>query len=137
MATAFAQARAPQPFIHPDDMPERYALTGTGTCMEPIVQDGALIVADKTIEPEPDDVVIVHFTQDYARLFGAPGCVKRLRMPLPPPGFDGLMVVEQVNPLRSYSFRSSDVLAVHKVIGFAEPNGPDGATFRTNQEAPR
>lgn len=142
MATAYPP-RTPLPFVHPDDMPQRYALRGVGRCMEPVITDGALMAFDKDQLPEPGDVVGLVFTRDYAERWGAPGCVKRLKMSLPPPifgrTFEGLIVVEQINPARTYTFRTSDVLAVHKCVGLAESDPSDGARarFRLNQEAPR
>ena len=140
MATAFtdaATARAPLPFIHPDDMPERYATEGRGTCMVPIVEHGALLVCDKNAAIEPGDAVVMHFTREAARREGMPGMVKRLFLALPPTGMSGLIGVEQLNPPRQYTFATRDVLAVHKVIGFAASDGSGRARYHTNQEAPR
>lgn len=142
MATAYPP-ETPLSFIHPDDMPQLYALRGVGRCMEPVITDGTLMAFDKDQQPEPGDVVGLVFTRDYAERWGAPGCVKRLKMALPPPifgdGFESLVVVEQINPARTYTFRSADVLAVHKCVGLAEADPADvtRARFRLSQEAPR
>lgn len=144
MATRFqdaATARAPLPFIHPDDMPERYALTGVGNCLAPMIKDGALVVFDKSADIKAGDTVGLIFTRDFAARYGFPGCIKRLTLALPPahlpPGIAALIVVEQLNPPRQYTFASRDVLAVHKAIGFAE-RGEDGQTrYRLSQEPPR
>lgn len=142
MATAFPPPPS-MPFVHPDDMPKLYALRGVGRCMEPVISDGALMTFDKELVPARGDVVGLVFTQAYAKRWGAPGCVKRLKMDLPPPidgrAFDGLIVVEQLNPPRSYTFSTRDVLAVHKCVGLAEPDPADEgrARFRLKQEAPR
>lgn len=136
-------ARTALPFIHPDYMPELYALRGVGDCMVPVIADGALLTFDKSEKPEPGDVVGIVFTRDFAPQWGAPGCVKRLRLALPPAelgqGMAGLIVVEQLNPRRTFTFQSKDVLAVHKCVGLAELDPDDGvrARFRTTQEAPR
>lgn len=142
MATAFPPPPI-MPFVHPDDMPQLYAIRGVGRCMEPVINDGALLTFDKEQAPEPGDVVGLVFSHAYAQRWGAPGCVKKLKMALPPPifsrAFAGLVVVEQINPPRTYTFRTSDVLAVHKCVGLAEPD-PDNegrARFRLKQEAPR
>lgn len=130
------------PFIHPDDMPDLYALIGTGTCMEPVVVDRALMAFDKTKAPRPGDIVSLIFTRQYAAKVGVPGMVKRLALGLPPSGVRqaGLawaIIAEQINPPRQYSFRSTDVLAVHKCVGFAENAGEGLARFRVDQEPPR
>lgn len=141
MATAFRDAAKPLPFIHPDDMPDLYALPGYGTCMMPVIRDGALVVCDKRQQPEPGDSVVVHFTRDYARRQGVPGAIKRLKMALPPPEIcavgNALIVVEQINPRRTFTFYAADVLAVHKVVGIGEATSPGSAQYRPSEGAPR
>lgn len=117
-------------FIHPDDMPDLYALTGVGTCMEPFIADGACCVFDKRQEPSPGDIVGLIFTPEAARRRGQPGMLKRLVLAPPPFGFDGPVVVEQVNPPRDYWIPAREVLAVHKFIGIAESVGDGTAAFR-------
>lgn len=117
-----AQQPAELPFIHPDVMPDRYAIPGVGQCMSPLIEDGTLLVADKRQQAQPGDIVVVTFTREAARQWGFPGIVKRLAMPLPaaPAGtLTGLIVVEQINPPRRYCIPSWDVLAVHKAVGTA------------------
>lgn len=128
-----AATQAPLSFIHPDDMPNVYAITGRGTCLEPVIHDGSLLVCDKRVMPQPGDAVALHFTSEFAQLFGYPGAVKRLRLPV-----DGADVIEvdQLNPPRRYTFDPADVLAIHKVVGIAEPDDT-GARWRPSQEAPR
>ncbi|AJA10023.1 hypothetical protein SKP52_15725 [Sphingopyxis fribergensis] len=133
MATAFdtrAQRGNPQlPFIHPDDMANRYALTGRGNCMAPVITDGALIAFDKRETPEPGDLVGIVFTREAAVRHGMPGIVKRL-VSRPTFGCVAIIVVEQLNPPRSFSIASTDVLAVHKLIGLAVDRG-DGKAMIT------
>lgn len=138
MASTLA-SQEPLPFIHPDDMPDRYALTGRGTCMLPLVQDGAILVMDKTQVPEVGDTVTLVFTPEAARRHGMPGIVKRLSFTLPPSRFAdmGQIMVEQLNPPRPYAYSARDVLAVHKCIGFAESGGGGQVQFRVKQEPPR
>ena len=128
MATA-PLAPAPLPFIHPDDMPDVYALTGVGTCMEPLLPHGACLVFDKRESPEPGDIVGLIFTPAAAARRGMPGWLKRLTAPPPPEGFDGLIIVEQINPPRTYSVPTTDVLAIHKFIGTATTTGEGQAMF--------
>ena len=114
---AVALARSPLPFIHPDDMPDVYALTGVGTCMEPLLQDGGVIAFDKRKPPVPGDIVGLIFTREAALRRNLPGMLKRLVMALLPAGFDGIVVAEQINPHRVYYIPTTDVLAVHKCVG--------------------
>ena len=131
MATAFKSETLP--FIHPDDMPNRYALKGVGVCMAPLFEDGVLLVCDKRPEPVPGDIVSLIFTQEAAQKWGFPGLVKKLAMALPPWNLIGdacgLVVADQINPPRRYCIPTSDLLAVHKVIGTAEPDGEGQARF--------
>lgn len=131
MATAPRQPEA-LPFIHPDHMPDRYAIPGVGQCMMPLIEDGTLLVVDKRQRPEAGDIVVVTFTREAARQWGFPGIVKRLAMPLPaaPAGtLTGLIVVEQINPPRRYCIPSWDVLAVHKAVGTAFHDDEGRAMF--------
>jgi hypothetical protein len=141
MATAFKSEAPELPFIHPDDMPDQYALKAVGDCMTPVIPDGSLIVCDKRVEPEPDDIVSLIFTQEVAERRRLPGLVKKLAMALPPWNMTGdatgLVVVDQLNPPRRYCIPTADLLAVHKVIGTAESSGDGMATFRPSQAAPR
>ena len=128
--SALALARPALPFIHPDDMPDIYALTGVGTCMEPLLQDGGVIAFDKRQVPVPGDIVGLIFTRDVALRRGQPGALKRLVMALPPAGFDGLVVVEQINPHRVYSFSTTDLLAVHKCVGRVQKLADGSTVYR-------
>lgn len=126
------------PFMHPDDMPDLYALRGYGDCMEPLISDGAIIVFDKREVPEAGDIVSIIFTREAAERWKLPGLVKRLAMALPPIEMDenaagnliALVVVDQLNPPRRYCIRTTDVLAVHKFVGLAESNGVETAIYR-------
>ena len=137
MATAFISDTEALPFIHPDDMPDQYALTAVGTCMAPLIDDGAVIVFDKRKEPQRGDVVGIVFSKQAARQWGVPGLVKKLAFALPPSGMPGgLIVVDQINPPRRYCIPTRDVLAVHKAIGTAESDGEGQARFyASNQDA--
>ncbi len=135
MATKLKEPAQPLPFIHPNEMPDTYAITGVGHCMAPLIADGTILVLSKTAHPEPGDIVGVIFTREAAGSWGLPGLVKRLAFHLPPAS-GGLVVVEQINPARRYLIPSTDVLAVHKAIGTAESDGPGRAKFRpSNVEA--
>jgi hypothetical protein len=136
MATAF-KTPAALPFIHPDAMPDQYALLGTGRCMEPLISDGTLLVFDKRRAPERGDIIGLVFTPEAAQQWGIPGMVKRLTFALPAPdlprGCVGLIVVEQLNPPRQYAIPTTDVLAVHKAIGTGEPAGNGQVRFNPSQ----
>lgn len=115
-------------FINPDDMPDLYAVTGVGTCMEPEVPDGTCCVFDKREDPKPGDIVGVIFTPEAAARRQQPGMIKRLVMSPPPAGFEGVFIVEQVNPPRDYTLETRDVLAIHKFVGTAI-RGEEGKAY--------
>lgn len=136
MATAPDFEALGRPFIHPDDMPDLHALHGYGTCMEPEIEDGAVLVCDKRETPMPGDIVSLIFTQEAAARWGLPGMVKRLALALPPMDIPegsevtGAIVVDQINPPRRLVIPATDVLAVHKCVGTAESNGDGTARYR-------
>lgn len=117
------------PFIHPADMPDRYALTGIGTCMAPFINNGDCIAFDKRLSVEPGDLVGVIFTQRAGRRRRLPGLVKRF-VSAPPEGFDGAIVLEQMNPPQRITVPSTEVLAIHKMIGIAERQADGRTTVR-------
>jgi hypothetical protein len=121
------------PFIDPADMPDLYAVRGVGVCMEPLFADGTLLVGDKREEPAVGDAVILHFRREHAARYGVPGWIKRLAMAVPPEGFDGLIIVEQLNPPRQFAIPSNHVAAVHKCVGTAEHDSPGLARFNPGE----
>ena len=130
MATALSAQPPALPFIHPDDMPDRYCLPGIGKCMEPLIADGSLVAFDKRDKPQCGDIVCLFFTRETALRLGVPGMIKWLTMDPPDrlDGFDILIDVEQINPPRRLSFWTSELLAIHKFTGLPERR-EDGTTW--------
>lgn len=129
MATATISAALP--YIDPADMPDLYALTAYGRCMEPLYTDGVLLVGDKHETAEPGDVVILHFRRDIAPHYGAPGWIKQL-VQVEPDG--GLITVEQINPPCRYVVPIDHVAAMHKCVGTATRGGKGIALFRPSSK---
>ena len=98
--------------------------------MEPEISDGSLAAFDKLEEPVGGDIVSLIFTPEAARRWRLPGMIKRLVMSLPPKGFEGLIVVEQISPPKTLAIHSGDVLAVHKFIGIPEVDEAGVARIR-------
>lgn len=144
MATAFdSDAPTTQVFTSTDQMADRYAMIGKGTCMEPLFRDGACLVFDKNQTPEDGDTVIVWFRAERVKP-RQPQCVfKRLVGGLPPFGFpfsvsrdsdcEPLVIVEMINPPRRFRIPASHILAVHKCIGVAESNGDGTARYHPQE----
>lgn len=107
-----------------------YASRGTGGCMEPLIAADATLAFDPTATVEPGDVAIFWFTPEAARRIGAPGWVKKLVRPLPPPGSVGIIHLEMLNPPRSLTLSSTDVRAIHKCVGPAQSAGVGKAVFK-------
>lgn len=121
------------PYIDPADMPDLYAITGVGRCMEPLYSDGVLLVGDKRETPECGDVVILHFCRDIAPHYGVPGWIKRLVQTAPE---GDLITVEQLSPPRRYSVPADHIAGMHKCVGTATSTGKGIAAFRPgNREA--
>lgn len=116
------QLSAPVRFVHPDEMADIYAASGSGNCMVPLIAGDAMLAFDKREAIAPGDIVVLWFTPAAALRYGFPGWVKRLITPLPPAGMVGLISVEMLNPHRRFVIRSTDVLAVHKCVGEASPS---------------
>lgn len=126
-----AHARRPVlPYIDPRDFPDIYAITGQGTCMEPLFADGDLLVGDKRQDPEPGDTVIIMFRRDVAPRYGFPGWIKRLVELWSIDGEETLITLEQLNPPRRYVISADDIVSLHKCVGTAVSTGEGTAAFR-------
>lgn len=147
MATAYSAEPPAAPLIvrSPDQLPDLYAMTGSGTCMEPLIANGTCMAFSKSGQPQPGDIVVVWFKPEHARPGEAQCFLKRLVFALPPeshisfplPGETPLapiVLVEQINPPRRYAIPGTHVLAVHRCIGPAEPQGGGRATVQMSKE---
>lgn len=125
-----AEMAAQFPYIDPADMPDLYAITGKGRCMEPLFNDGSLLVGSKREKAKPGDTVIVFFRREIAPRYGMPGWVKRLVHVWPAAGEDDLITLEQLNPPRRYIVPASHVAAMHKCVGTAISQNNGTALYR-------
>jgi hypothetical protein len=120
---------AKDPVLFPDTFPDFYALVCEGVCLEPIVPHGASVAVTKLGKPKAGDFVCIWQRPEIV----SPGqhqlVLKRLVLDVPPwvkfpyqdhPDSDvaAILIAEQFNPRRSYRIRCSDLLAVHKAIGY-------------------
>ena len=124
----------------PDDLshlPDRYAMPVIGDCLAPEIQDGAVIIVDRTVPYAPGDLVVLF--RRPVEVGGQPrAMVKRLVMAPPSwvsfpwqdhPQSDvlALVIVEMLNPKRRIVMRCADILGIHKCVGPA----PAGVTRST------
>jgi hypothetical protein len=115
--------------IDPATLPEIYAMTVTGDCMEPAIRHGSRARFSTTETYKAGDIVCLWFTPSGAEKMGVPRALKRLRLALAPwvKGFPykenpasevaAVAVFESDNPRRTYSLRCSEIAAIHKFIG--------------------
>lgn len=102
------------------DDAERYGLTIEGTCLQPKINDGDLIVVSPRARISGGDFVVIWIAGHPRPL------VKRIVGTVPKPYAPGsdvqpCMRAEQLNPYRTYLFPVDKIRAVHKVIGWTDP----------------
>ena len=111
--------RLPKKYIGGCDDPDLYMAPTVGDCLVPEINPGDTVIASPAAAPEPGDFVIIWLKKGKPK-------VKRLVFRLPPirvpaPGSDSnvmpALVLEQINPKRTYWMPMDKVRAVHKVIG--------------------
>jgi hypothetical protein len=134
-ATHAASSSLMPAWIDPADLPDRYAVTCRGTCMVPLLPDGATLVFDRHVEPSIGDTVAVLLRREFRDATARDGLVKRL---LELPGDNRVeWVFDQLNPPLRYRIPAAHVAAIHVCIGVAESNDGAMSAFRVAQERPR
>jgi hypothetical protein len=103
--------------------PETYAMWVDGDCCAPEIPDGCHVYCEPDRAPKMGDYVVIHFTPEAAAQFGYEAWVKRLvmmqrpatsgRKPRYASNVQPCIVVEQLNPQRTYVLDWSYVRAVH------------------------
>lgn len=134
-------AMAAQRDIDPATLPRHYALLLDGDCMQPVVPDRAVGVMDKKAKFEPGDAVCIWFRPERMAPSGHRAWLKRLTTNLPSfvtfpyrehpdSEMQAILGCEQINPPRRFWLPCTDIMAVHKVIGFLPPgNSRPGQTI--------
>ena len=123
-------------FIDPATLPDIYCSTNDGVCLSPLIPDGATIAFSKLEEVKAGDFVSVWHRPEITN-GKHQAIVKRLVMNIAPwvkfpykdhPKSDVLAIImaEQINPKRTFTIKCSDVLAVHKAIGFMPKRNKQG-----------
>jgi len=107
--------------------PEEYAMWVDGDCCAPEIPDGCHVLCSTTRVPRIGDYVVIHFTPQAAAQLGYEAWVKRLvmmqrpatssRKPRYASNVAPCLVVEQLNPQRTYVLQWSAVRAVHWCAG--------------------
>lgn len=124
---ALAMSRSNRINFDPNALDDLYAMRCSGTCLEPVYMDGALLLMDPTAPYKNGDFVVVYRRPEFCRPNEPQAIVKRLVMHVKPPkpGADPArtsnimpcLVVEMLNPPRTFTILWEQVLAVHKMVG--------------------
>ncbi len=136
-----ARSAPPAGFIDQATLPPEYALIGEGTCMQPVIPDGANCAFSTVEEPRPGDLVALWFRPETVPAGEPQVRLKRLVHPLPPfvrlpcrehpeSRLHPLVIVEMINPRRQFGVRCGDLLAIHRFLGLAETIRPGWARLR-------
>lgn len=141
-------ATIPEQFIDPATLPDVYGSICKGDCLAPGVPDGATIAFSRLESPKVGDFVIIWRRPEHVGPDGLQAMIKRLAMEIPPwvkkfpykdhpdSNVHALLMVEQINPRRLYTFKCSDVLALHKAIGFSTKRTRQGGSINTEDLLP-
>ena len=114
------------------DVPETYVSVAKGDCLEPAFHDGDYLVFSKTALLHKGDYVGIWFAPDIVPDCETPRQIKRLAMepmstltlPWSATSDDELephVHLEMFNPPRKLKVPASRLVAMHKVVGIAEP----------------
>ena len=97
--------------------PDAYIATVSGDCLEPVLHDGDAVLVDPSAPVRSGDFAVI-----FPRGSGE-SIVKRIIQPPPwdlmkheTVGFDWMLIYECLNPRRSFSMTTGNVMAVHRVL---------------------
>jgi len=122
-------------------LPDVYCMALDGDCLAPLVPDRSAVVIKRSESFASGDVVCIWFRPEAVPEGSHQAWLKRLRMNVPPwvksfPYNDhpqsevqAVVVVEQLNPMRTYAVKCSDILAIHKAVGHVPAGGTIGGTI--------
>jgi hypothetical protein len=112
----------------PATMPERYIVRLDGDCLEPLVMNGAQVVIERDAKIACGDLVLLFFKPEHVPGGKYQTILKRVVMAPPPyvkfpyrehPDSEvhALVVVEMLNPHRTFAYKCEHLLGIHKCIG--------------------
>lgn len=135
------------PVVDTEQLPELYCLKLDGDCLEPVIPDRAAVMIKKSETFDVGDVVVIWFRAEAVPAGEPRSWLKRITMNAPPwvkfpykdhPKSDvaPLIMVEQLNPPVGYTVKCSDILAIHKAVGYSPAGGTIGGTVSTGDMLP-
>ena len=120
-ANIIGSVRLPLPLPDGVEAEDCYATQLIGDCLEPVINDGDRIVAAQGAHPKNGDYVVLwfkdHETPHVKRAVMMPP--KELMKLSPKSEVMPIIVVEQINPPRTYSTTLDKIEGLHLVIGVA------------------
>lgn len=114
--------------LHPNDLPDLYAMGVEGDCMEPAIRSGGKVLVDRTKPALPGDFVVIYQRPEVVKPGQHQALVKRLVTAIPPfvsfpwrdqPGSEAsaVFIAEMDNPRTRLLWHCRDLLAVHHCVG--------------------
>lgn len=136
-----ARSAPPARFVDPAALPPEYAIIAEGTCMLPMIPDGAHCAFTPIGEPRPGDLVALWFRPETVPAGEHQVRIKRLVHPVPrfvrlpcrehrESTLHPLVIVEMINPRRQFGIPAGHLLAIHRFLGLAELIRPGWARLR-------
>lgn len=113
----------------PNKVSEEFALKISGNCMSPIVEDGEDVVVDRRKKINKGNLVVIYFKPEYVQLGDVQAKLKRIIHTFPTAvkfpfhykkeqfastGLGPIIIVEQLNPPRTFSIDLRKVLGVYR-----------------------
>jgi hypothetical protein len=139
------KAATPPP-VDVDALPDLYCLGLQGDCLEPMIPDGASVMIKKSEPYSVGDIVCIWWRPEFVKPGMHQGWLKRVRFAAPPwvkfpykdhPKSDvqAIIVLEQINPPKTYAVPCKDILAIHKAVDYGPP-AVIGGTVRSDKMVP-
>jgi hypothetical protein len=126
----------------PDELPETYCMECDGTCLEPMIMDGTMLMFSRDEQYMPGDLVCLFLRPEVVKPGEHQLLVKKLVL-APPHRFwkdpscsagsniKPVVIVEMLNPRRMLYINPDALLGIHKCIGPV----PDGmGTYKVTDE---
>ena len=134
------------PSYEVDNLPDVYCMKLDGDCLEPLIPHGASVVLKKSERIAAGDIVCVWFHPRIIKPGMPSAWLKRLQSNIPPwvkfpyadhpdSNVQAALLLEQITPPQSYRIKCSDVIGLHKAIGFA-PACEIGGSVRSDTIMP-
>jgi hypothetical protein len=113
-----------------------------------LIPDRAAVMIKKSEPYGVGDVICIWFRPELVAPGGPTSWLKRITMNAPPwvkkfpykdhPGSNvsALMMVEQLNPPRAYQIKCTDILAMHKAVGYSPAGCKIGETLGSGDMLP-